>query len=414
MYDKLIKIYYTTQRNISFSPYWNIFASKRISGDIDEICESNSGNTIETEDINILSANTCAFNFNAKADMEKEWSVSSFPSGTEILTKAIKDKNGNTWVLSNDSIFVARKYMASKLVDKIENPSTSISIYDIVEDGNGDILVATNNGIYRTSNQGKTWTEDKNSQIGFVQIVRDRTSDITDGGIGHRHSLLVNEFGDGNTSNATLGISHVHLVSNWTIQEASGHSHAIETTLYAIESDGTCYRKFRSSNWEKISTSKLGEIGNIFAFNGYLFASTSYGLQRFNGSNWQIIDKEIPFSFSNSFDGTKMFVGYYNKVKSSSDGITFADVFLFSGQSQAFVDHNGVKNFGYSTSNRLNSFYFKDISIPENQLAVAGSSKWLAEQGGRNTSNVDLYFNEQLCYSYKKEHRQEGGYCSIF
>lgn len=404
LYQKLIKLYYQTQKNISFSPYWGIFFAKRKTSDVETICaeSASSGNTVETDDVHILSSDVFAFNYLVTSDLTKEWSAIKLPLGSEVLKKSIKDVYGNIWIITNNSIIVSRQHMVNQKAEIVDNPATSQIIYDIVEDGDGDILCTTNNGIYRTQDQGKTWSLEKASSIGFTKICRDFKNDITDGSIGHRHLLNINKYGDGLTSLPTLGTPHIHVVSDWDIQDASGHGHTIETILYAMENDGSLYRSYHGGTWEKLTNSNFDERGALFAFNGYVFLSTSEGLQRFNGNDWQLVSTNVPLSFGMSFDLQTLFVTYYNKYESSDDGLVFETEYDFSGEAQAFVDDGDRKYFGYAVSNRNSCIYFDTVTVPENQLALADFGKWSSERGGWTTSNIDIYFNEQLCYSNKK------------
>lgn len=373
-------------------------------------------------------------NINIERSIYQQWQSIKVPFQIGIVRKVIRDSYGDYWFATDDGLLVSRSYSDGDDLTPIEVSATSRDFKDVQQGDIGVIYAISSEGIFQTSDRGKTWfdifdfdrqnhifdvcKDISNSKPAFPQIVRDYTIDKSTTVNGHYHELNVNSEGTGFLGESIgTGTSHVHRISDWTIAVTLGHTHDLVLTLYANDESGDIWKSQDSgATWNKFSelTGEVYEL--IFAAFGRIFVNKEDGLYvTSNGSKFTRVIKEKVYSFSWDYNLLGFLVGTANGIYKTMDGWAFSLVYAFSGYPFPVLLRNDVQQyFGYAFGNKSQVFHFKDRLVTTDTLsALVDYDFWRAQNGLWPASiPYDIYVDERRILSTKfdEDKRQERGY----
>jgi hypothetical protein len=391
-----VKLVARTEKHLNETP--------AISIQVQEITE----NGITYDDILTVGGDIAATNRNVQDNFYFDWSSPNTPSSVGIFKNAAQDEEGSVWVASNNGVLVLRNHNQSTIFSRTTRPGTTPDIKDILVFDSNNVFCASD-GIYKTEDQGKTWTEKLAGN--FNQIIQDISAIKVLANFGHTHALNVNINGNGTLE---LADGHTHTVTNWTVEEASGHTHDLDLVMYAVSSTNVYKSTNSGEDWAFVDNLPTGENGDAFAHFGNLFLSKPDGIYR-HGGGWNRVNQIVAYSFQPSYDLDSVFVGSLNTIHNTTDGSSYTDVFVFSGFPLNVLQIDGAnKNFGYSYSNRGQTFFLTDITVTDQDVAsLVNFDKWFAENGmWSNDAPYDIFINDKLILSTKTDvdNREERGW----
>ena len=348
----------------------------------------------------------------------RPWTNIDIPFSVGIARRLIRDSGGNFWVCTNNGVLVSRNYSSGQQFEVASLPGGNPDIKDIIEGETGGIYCVSYDGVFKTLNEGKTWSRILDVREGFKQIVRDKTLDKTNVVDGHYHNFSVDSDGNGFLGESIgSGTVHIHKVTKWDIDITLGHSHTMIATLYVLDNNSEIWKSTdNGSSWINIGSLPDEECGDIYAAFGYLFVSTPDGLYRsVNCKQWTIVFKKIVYSYEMDYNLADLYVGCDGALYVTSDGSTFDLEYQFDGfPSSVILKDEEKSNFGYAYSNYGNSFYFKDFTYTTGKMtALVDFSKWYAINGLWDDSYLyDVYVNYKrvLSSKYNEDKRSTYGY----
>lgn len=313
------------------------------------------------ENLVVCGCTTFAQANNLSENYYENWASPDIPLSSGSLRKIINDSSNNIWIAASGGLFVSRAYQMGSSMDMINSPSLDPKINDIMENNANEIYIACDDGIYKTIDGGAAWTESFSN--GCSQIIKDYIT------------------------------SDMHAVGN-------------DGIIYETEDDG--------NTWTELGTMISGESSGIFGYNG-IYASTNDGLYYYEGSVWEKVFDEPVYSYSLSYDKTKVYLGCYNKIYSTSDFVDFTLVIEMEGNPKPllYLDNNAYY-FNYAYGSKGNSFYFKDLTYnSEASYAMVSFGDWMPYYGiWDNRSKYDIFIDKNLALSTKSgiDRREYLGY----
>lgn len=293
------------------------------------------------------------------------WSYAPIPNYASSLRKIYKDSQNNIWMPTEKGLMVARNYQNATVIESTNNSGFSVNVYDTVEGVSGKIYIADDSGINFTTNGGKTWTSSLAISGGFARIMKD----------------------------ASTGY------------------------IYAISNFLKIYRSIDGTTWESVGSLLQQEVGDVIAYNGYLYACTIDGLYRSLGGSgsWDKVLVEAVYSIGMFVDGNGIIVGGNQSVYVSTDGESFTNIFNISGSAApSLYTQNIRQNYGYAYGNKNQQFFFKGLTYSkESTSSLVDFSVWMAKQGTWDANALcDIYIDRELIYSSKRgiDKRVESNY----
>lgn len=337
------------------------------------------------------------------------WSGASFPFFTGIIRKIIRTSSGEYWLNTNNGLLVSRDYDNGNAFVNVSLPGGNPNILDIIELAVGEIYVVSSSGLFMTSDGGGSWSKIFDVVGGFVQITRDNSLDKTNIVNDHYHTYMVNIEGNGFLSQSIgVGASHNHIVTSWEIQDELSHSHDLVATVYLLDTYGWVWlSKDGSTSWEKYVQLSFEDHGDISAYFGTLMVSAQDGIYRLGYKN--VWSKVLDFPFlSSSWDYTmsSVLLGCGNAVYSMSDDLSFSKLYQFSGSASPILYKDSVKKaWGYAFNNDSETFHFKDVLIPTEEIAaLVDCNSWFSSVGEWGVLDLyDIYVDNKLVLSTKSE-----------
>lgn len=381
------KYVYETQKNLNITPMWGI--------DIRTVTE----NGIDYEKMIVYGSNCIAYNTDVSLSFYNDWSESGVPLFSLPYRKLIKDMEGNVWVATDNGILVSRYYNNTKFFDPVTRPGLVPEVSDIVEGDNNVIYCASGNYIYKTLNSGKTWVNLLDAGSKVLYLLHDVTADITDNLSGHTHIYQVDLNGDG--SLPSTGTTHSHTVNRWVVGVTFGHTHTLVPTIYAIcENRKVFISSDTGATWTTLDYLPDGDYSSVFAYSGKVYVAMSDSLYRLDNT-WVNVFSKTVYSFSMSFDRVSMILGCDNSIYQTSDGDIYTLVYDFYGLPSPTILRNGNKqNFGYAFSNISGRFNFNNSLVSDDTIsALVDFRKWLMDSPWETSSLYDLYIDKKLSLS---------------
>jgi photosystem II stability/assembly factor-like uncharacterized protein len=404
--------FYTEEINFNDTPIWSIELKTIVS-----VSQNYISSNISTDCI-VAGSNVVAKSVGLNKTLYQPWTPIDIPFASNVIRKNIKDSSGNYWACTNNGILVSRHYSAGDIFEFTSLPGGNPNVQDILSGETGSVYSASSSGIFKTTNGGKSWSKLYDVIGGFSQLARDRTLDKSNTVNGHYHEFDVDNEGSGFLGESIgSGITHVHMVNNWSVSQTMGHTHSMVITLYSVDNSKIIWRSVdNGTSWTQYGILPDGECGDIYAAFGCLFVSQQGGLYKsINGSTWTNILSNKIYSYEWSYDMAELLMGSDNIVYGTLDGITFTTVYSFVGKPAVILNENGVqKYFGYAYSNESQSFHFKNLILSTNTLsALVDFDLWYAQGGSwSNTAPYDLYidFKRVLSTKYNEDKRDLLGF----
>ena len=293
---------------------------------------------------------------NVVDDFYLNWNHSSIPFYSGVLKKIFVDQSGNFWTPTENGLLVSRSYQNGLIFSLTQQPSISPLVTDVTEGELDSVFCSTGTGVSKTTDGGKSWEEVLTINGGIKQVMRD-------------YKVLA-------------------------------------IVLYAIAQNREIYKSQDNGlTWEYIGSLPSESEGDAFVFNGKIFISEGGNLISGPAIQWKTVLEERVYSFTMSYDNSKMLIGAYNKIYESPDGQNFVLRNIFEGSKPLPVlSENGEKIFsGYAYNNKSNAFYFKELIYTDRNItALVDFGKWIAERGGWDEDVLyDIYIDRQLALSTK-------------
>ena len=323
---------------------------------------------------------------------KSEWSQIQTPSGVAILKGLIKDSKGNILIPTNSGLIQFSKnfsYEKARLLSDIDGET---DIYDAIEASPLNLLASTEEGVYLSTDEGETWIPSLPGEE-IIQFSRDHWMDAAKLNSGHIHYLLVNQDGNGITTNAFdenddeyFGPQHVHIVKSWVISEELGHTHDVKTSIFGLSKSNKIFKTIDNGlNWEKVADapSEFGEIGKFSAANGKLLCACEKGLSSFSNLLWSIILPMKVRSFSWSYLFDRIFIGCDNSVYEMTESTLKNIASFVGGPVPSVILDDAKKHFGFSFNNLSSKIAFENQMKASAQVLVSLSYDiWNAKEGG--------------------------------
>jgi len=337
----------------------------------------------------------------------KSWQGVDIPFQVGIVRNIIKAYNGAYWVATNNGVLVSRDYSEGDSFEVASLPGGNPDVKNLLEGETGSIYVASEAGIFKTIDEGKSWVKSFDVIGGFSQLSRDYSLDKSNTVAGHYHPVNVNSQGHGFLEESIgLGVNHVHQVFGWEIQDTMGHGHTLIVTLYASDNSRILWKSIDNGQiWSQYGNIPSGEHGRFTAAFGKILMSFSDGIYlTSNGQSWsKVLDG--PFNtYDWDYDLQSVYVGGDNIINSTTDGSTFELVYQFTGDPLAIVmENNARKYFGYAYNNLAFTIHFEEpLEDIDNTFALVDFGKWFAENGTWNAeSPYDIYIDHRRVLSTK-------------
>jgi len=264
------------------------------------------------------------------------------------ITEGLIESNSVLWVLVNDLPFGS-----GGLKGRIIN--------DVIFLSNTEILVGTDNGVYRSLDQGLSWSSINDGlPDGIVvnQISGDRTSGITYG-YGYGYGSGLDYFDVLNVDGYSIGYGFDSFEIDF--YNSYGYGYGYE---YTSEGD---------------------------SFTSLIFIASENGIYRFNGSFWSQVGGET-ISQANTIllENNKVYVGNNEGFFRSTDsGDIFVDSFEFEGMSEydTFYSQGLLK----SKTTRI----LPNISNSQELFVAQHGGVFISSNGGGNFSNISSRLDEK-------------------
>tara|TARA_R110000824_G_C15232856_1_gene678959 strand:- start:864 stop:8246 length:7383 start_codon:yes stop_codon:yes gene_type:complete len=298
----------------------------------------------------------------------KDWTNVDAPFYAGVFKQFFKDESDNLWIPTDSGLLVSRNYQNGETFALTTTPGINPVVSSVTEGATASIFVGTQTGIYKTTDDGRTWVESLSDNSGIKQVIRDYK--------------------------------------------------VLSVVMYAFSEGKTIYRSNdNGDSWQDIGKLPTNAIGDVFAFNGQLFVSSDEALLKGPSiHSWSEVLSEKAFSFAMSNDNSKFYVGAYNKVYESTDGSNFSETITFQGHPFPALLENGVRTYeGYAYNNRSNAYFYKSNKYIENNslTALVDFNNWVVDDGAwNNDTDIDIYIDKRLTYSTKKDidDRETSGY----
>lgn len=410
IYGNLIDIKYETSVDISNVPFWKILPRDRQSKETDSPYFYEGGDVIK--DIVVAGGSYAAFNYNILNNTYKQWIMTSGLNSIGPIRQILSDQNNNTWIATESGLWVHRPHMGAFDFVLNTTPGTSNSIWDII-DINGNLIVASQAGIFSSSDQGKTWTTIMTSEHGFKHLSKDYAYLLTDNS-GHYHSINVDIYGNGSTGESNSAPYHSHTIANWKVEETLSHGHDIIFPICAVEVNGNVYESSdNGATFTNTTEIPYSEFGKVILFSGLLFVATQEGIKYYD-VQWNDLSTIIATSFDMARDLSYFYIGANNTIYSCDLNLDVEQIYsIGNGLSFPSLTKNGNdKNFNFCFSNRENAFYLQEVEVKANNESILSKSDYsqmFMENGAwQDGSSVEIFYNKKLVFSDVKSIDERG------
>lgn len=345
-------------------PIWSIDLREGYSsienGEIEE-----GATEFEVENIVIAGSSVVSMSNNLSDKIDNEWIRSNVPSGIGSIRKVYNDSDQNIWIVASGGLYISRSHQNGYSFQEVIVDSFSRNFFDI-EEHDGKIFVGNSVGLYYTEDSGINWSLSFEVNGGCKSITKDVVSD----------------------------------------------------EIYILSGNSLIYNSVDLSSWSLIAF-QVDLIDDIFVFDEKLYVSTQNGCYVYNNDEWTKLLDDIIYTFGLSYDNSRMYVGCYNKIFKTDNGIDFELMYSFDGNPLVSYSENKIRNyFGYAYSNIDNSFYFKDFKyFPDNIVtsALTDFGIWNCERGSWDeNSEIDIFVDEKMVYSTSRGIDQRGIDCDFF
>ena len=372
---------------------------------------------VDYTDFIVVGGNVVAKNRDIDENIGQTWDNIEMPIFVGIARKIFKASNGDYWLTTNNGLLVSRSYSNGDIFGLVSLPGGNPDIQDITEGANDNVYTASAAGIFKTVDGGKTWTKLLDVVNGFTQIIRDYTLDKSNVVNGHYHMTDINSEGNGFLEESIgTGLRHVHVVNSWTIQETIGHTHTLVTTLYAVDQNKDVWKSLDNGDtWAQDADLPSGECGDVIAAFGSLFVSQYDGLYKYGSATWTKILNAKAYSYNWNYDIDELLIGSDNAIYRTDDGVSFEVAYQFAGYPSPTLFRDQAREcFGYAYSNESKVFYFKNMTITDDELtALVDFGTWYAENGGWDADVLyDIYidYKRVLSTKFNEDKRSSYGY----
>ena len=348
----------------------------------------------------------------------EHWENIQRPFAVGSVREVVVASNGDYWFATSNGILVSRFYNDGSALELVDLPGANPDVKNVLE-GEKDVMYCSSaSGIFKTEDDGKSWTKKLDVVGGFKQVIRDYTIDKTNLYVGHYHRLNVDGQGNGYTgSSIGSGVSHVHSVNTWNITEVLGHTHTLVVTLYAVDSTNIIWKSDNNGEtWVEYGSISSDDRSAIFAAFGSLYYSDRESLYKSNdGEDWvEALDKRVN-SFSWNYNLSGFFVGGDSIIYKTLNGTNFTSIYAFEGEPMPVLVDGGTKTyFGYAYRNSSQVFHFRESpDIDSELLSYVDFGRWFATQGTWSTNALyDVYINDRrvLSTKFNEDNRDTFGY----
>jgi hypothetical protein len=352
-FEDLITIF-EVMRFFNDTPIWSIAIRDDYAPNADGVPNGDPSG-VAIEDLFVCGSDIISRYRNLESDFYNEWTSPNTPSHVGSLQQIVKDNENNIWVPTNRGLMVSRSYQNGNTLSNVIIPGFSQDIKDVVA-GDGFVLCCAGDSIYKTINGGKDWTVSKQQTDGFIEL----------------------------------------------LQETVAGS---EDNIYAVSSRRDIFiSSNQGESWVRVTTKPSGDTGKTFAFKGKLYVSQKEGIYRFDGGSWEKVFDEQAYSFCESYDGSKFYIGCHNSLYSTVLGDTYTLEYSFTGYPlPIYLENENRSYYGYAYNSLSNTFHFKDftyISDDTNTSALVDCDRWIASQGPWNeNSNYEVFIDNKLVFS---------------
>ncbi|MCK9433746.1 MAG: hypothetical protein M0R32_02730 [Candidatus Cloacimonetes bacterium] len=341
-----------------------------------------------------------------------EWESIEIPSGISILKGITKDSKGDILIPTDSGMLNFSKYFAYKRARILSDIDGELETFDVIESSPLNLLASTSEGVYLSTDRGNSWTSSL-PDVEVIQFSRDHWLDSAGLDSGHIHYLLVNQNGDGVTTNAFdqngdsySGSQHIHQVKSWEIEDELGHSHEIQTSIFALSKTKEIFKTVdNGTTWVKITDAptEFGEIGNFTAAFEMLLGSCEKGLAKFSDGKWEIVLSKKVRSFSWSYLFDRLFIGSDNYVYEMTDANINKIVSFSGGPVPGVSIENSKKHFGYSYNNLSNKIVFREQIPASSQVGTAlAYDIWKATDGSWDPDkDYEIFIGDEIAISTK-------------
>lgn len=366
----------------------------------------------------VVGSNLIAKCSNINNDPNLLWSSVEIPFQVGIARKIIRSYDGAYWVATNNGILVSRSYNEGNDFEIASLPGGNPDIKDIIEGETGSIYTASEAGIFKTLDKGKTWNKVLDTIGGFSQISRDYSLDKSTIVDGHYHNSSSNSQGNGFLEESIgTGTKHVHQIIDWVVQDTMGHTHTLIVTIFALDNSKILWKSIDNGlTWSNYGSIPYGEYGAFIAAFGKIMVSLSDGIYvTSNGSSWTRALEGPFYTYDWDYDLLRVFIGGNNAIYETLDGSDFEIVYQFSGNPLVVITENDTrKYFGYAYSNLAFTIHLKEpLQSINDTFALVDFGKWFANNGSWSSSSpYDIYvdYRRVLSTKFDEDRREELGY----
>lgn len=265
--------------------------------------------------------------------------------------------------------------------------SSLFSIYSIIENNTNEILVGTfSKGIFKTTDNGVTWSESGLNNMWITSLAKDNSGNIYAGAIGSQFgSGIFKSIDDGTTWTKIFeietGINKVYV---------SAENEIYIGLNYTSEQSGIYYSSDGGNNWQKIFN-ESENVYTIIKLNTGRVLAASYGKIYYsdnNGINWQITSSGLTSSTPSSFainSENKIYLATlgYGIYESNDSGVNWTNK---TGAGWEYSDLEIDNNEIMYASTRGNWVYKSDDNWNSSVLINSGM--------GQDKYVLDLYIDK--------------------
>ncbi len=333
--DGLTKIVAVVRKELNNLPVLNMFIDETVA----------NGRT--NDNMTVVCTDALAMNINIQENFYATWSSLSIPSSASLIRNSVKDVNGNLWIATNDGVMISRNGNAFTFTGKT---GLTKNVYDVVDDGSGQVLASTDEGIFKTLDEGGSWTQVLSTNASCLKMIRDFSSN----------------------------------------------------TLYAIDELKSIYISIDNGNtWNDNGSLVDGEYSSVIVFGGKLYVGNNDGLYSRTANTWSKMLSMPIYSLSHNYGGSGLLVGSIEQMYFTDDGIRYSRIANFEGVSSAIMLRDSQRTyFDHAYNNNSTTFHMKDVIVTnQNFGALADFGGWYAENGAWTTNKYDIYLNNQILYS---------------
>lgn len=334
-------------------------------------------------------------------DTSSSWDSIKIPYEPTVLRKIIKTADGQYWINTDNGVLVSRSWNYGDLFEVKDIDNESVNIFDILETNTNEVCIASYDGVLKTIDGGKTWSNVLSTTSGFYKILRDITLDKSNVVNSHYHETDINDSGSGFLLEAN---GHVHSVSGWSIGVTNGHAHSLVTTIYAFENSGNVFKSIDSgSTWSEFKELPSGEIGSAIAVFDRIYIAKTDGIYVWSDAWYKIFEKAV-FSMEWNYDRDKILIGTDGVIYETEDMQTFTTNHTLGGSpAPSVIESESKQYFGYAYNNLSRIFHFSEKQNLNNQIFGMVEFDKVYGNGGtwEDSTPIDVYIDDFRVYSAK-------------